>query len=135
MFEREQNFFLFQYVFDLCEFLNLIGRFFFSKLITFQNDLMQESDMEAARRNDMLRIYQASKEALRIIGDLNQSTISTPLPPPVDHSEMIENDFEVLSAPRYVNKWFVRFFTEKVKLGFRMTYCISGSVMIGRSCH
>lgn len=65
------------------------------------NDLMNESDTEVTRRNEMIRIYQASKEALKIIGDLHQSTVSTPLPPPVDDSryDFSQNDFEPVSAP------------------------------------
>lgn len=60
------------------------------------NELMHESDAEVARRNEMIRIYQASKEAMRIIGDINATTMSTPLPPPVDDG----NDFEVISSAR-----------------------------------
>lgn len=55
---------------------------------------MQESDQEVARRNEMIRIYQASKEALRVIGDISANTTSTPLPPPVD-------DYEYDSSFRY----------------------------------
>ena len=47
--------------------------------------MMHESDAEVARRNEILRIYHASKDALKIIGDVSASTISTPLPPPVEH--------------------------------------------------
>ena len=32
----------------------------------------------------MLRMYHACKEALSIIGDINISTVSTPIPPPVN---------------------------------------------------
>ncbi|XP_065647797.1 dynamin-1 isoform X2 [Hydra vulgaris] len=54
------------------------------------NDLMHESDEEVNRRNEMLRIYQASKEALRIIGDISQSTMYTPTPPPVENSMEVD---------------------------------------------
>ena len=50
------------------------------------NDLMTESEGEAQRRSEMVRIYEASREALRIIGDINTSTVSTSLPPPVHNS-------------------------------------------------
>ena len=53
---------------------------------------MNESDSEVARRNDMIRIYQASKEALKIIGDLHASTIATSLPPPVEQHH--DDDFD-----------------------------------------
>uniref|UniRef100_A0A8D0GJF4 Dynamin 2 n=1 Tax=Sphenodon punctatus TaxID=8508 RepID=A0A8D0GJF4_SPHPU len=49
-----------------------------------QNSLMEESAEQAQRRDDMLRMYHALKEALHIIGDITTSTISTPVPPPVD---------------------------------------------------
>ena len=48
-----------------------------------QNDLMHESDSEVQRRTEMLRIYQASKEALKIIGDINATTTSISIPPPM----------------------------------------------------
>ncbi|KGL80997.1 Dynamin-1, partial [Tinamus guttatus] len=51
-----------------------------------QNTLMEESAEQAQRRDEMLRMYHALKEALNIIGDINTSTISTPMPPPVDDS-------------------------------------------------
>lgn len=51
-----------------------------------QNTLMEESAEQAQRRDEMLRMYHALKEALHIIGDINTTTISTPLPPPVDDS-------------------------------------------------
>lgn len=49
-----------------------------------QASLMEESPEEAQRREEMLRMYQACKEALTIIGDVNMSTVTTPNPPPVD---------------------------------------------------
>ncbi|KAM9069497.1 dynamin-1 isoform 4-T4 [Sarcophilus harrisii] len=51
-----------------------------------QNTLMEESAEQAQRRDEMLRMYHALKEALGIIGDINTTTISTPMPPPVDDS-------------------------------------------------
>ncbi|KAG8441356.1 hypothetical protein GDO86_006912 [Hymenochirus boettgeri] len=49
-----------------------------------QNSLMEESADQAQRREEMLRMYHALKEALHIIGDITTSTITTPVPPPVD---------------------------------------------------
>uniref|UniRef100_A0A8D2IVL0 dynamin GTPase n=1 Tax=Varanus komodoensis TaxID=61221 RepID=A0A8D2IVL0_VARKO len=49
-----------------------------------QNSLMEESADQAQRRDDMLRMYHALKEALHIIGDISTNTVSTPVPPPVD---------------------------------------------------
>ncbi|XP_073496297.1 dynamin-1 isoform X10 [Phyllobates terribilis] len=51
-----------------------------------QNTLMEESLEQAQHRDEMLRMYHALKEALNIIGDINTTTISTPMPPPVDDS-------------------------------------------------
>ncbi|NXI86722.1 DYN2 protein, partial [Rhipidura dahli] len=49
-----------------------------------QSSLMEESAEQAQRRDEMLRMYHALKEALGIIGDISTSTVSTPVPPPVD---------------------------------------------------
>uniref|UniRef100_A0A672PBG7 dynamin GTPase n=1 Tax=Sinocyclocheilus grahami TaxID=75366 RepID=A0A672PBG7_SINGR len=51
-----------------------------------QNTLMEESAEQAQRRDEMLRMYHALREALNIIGDISTTTISTSLPPPVDDS-------------------------------------------------
>lgn len=45
--------------------------------------MMEESPEEALKREEMLRMYHACKEALRIIGDVSMATVSTPVPPPV----------------------------------------------------
>ncbi|XP_031418536.1 dynamin-2-like isoform X4 [Clupea harengus] len=49
-----------------------------------QSSLMEESADQAQRRDEMLRMYHALKEALTIIGDISTTTITTPVPPPVD---------------------------------------------------
>jgi len=46
---------------------------------------MEESADEMAHREDVLRMYHATKEALRVISDVTTSTVSTPAPPPVDN--------------------------------------------------
>uniref|UniRef100_A0A673J544 dynamin GTPase n=1 Tax=Sinocyclocheilus rhinocerous TaxID=307959 RepID=A0A673J544_9TELE len=56
-----------------------------------QNSLMEESADQAQRRDEMLRMYHAIKEALSIIGDISTSTVSTPAPPPVNDSWIPEN--------------------------------------------
>ncbi|EGD74120.1 dynamin 2 [Salpingoeca rosetta] len=48
--------------------------------------LMQENPEEKARRDEILRMYETSKEALRIIGDINMSTHSEAPPPPIPSS-------------------------------------------------
>lgn len=53
-----------------------------------QNSMMEESPEEAAKREEMLRMYHACKEALKIIGDINMATKSTPIPPPVKNDWM-----------------------------------------------
>lgn len=45
--------------------------------------MMEESAEEAVKREEMMRMYQACKEALRIIGDVSMATVTTPVPPPV----------------------------------------------------
>uniref|UniRef100_A0A3P9J228 Dynamin-2 n=1 Tax=Oryzias latipes TaxID=8090 RepID=A0A3P9J228_ORYLA len=51
-----------------------------------QNSLMEESQEQAQHRDEMLRMYHALREALRIIGDISTTTVSTANPPPVDDS-------------------------------------------------
>lgn len=60
---------------------------------------MEESPEQAQRREEMLRMYHALKEALSIIGDINTTTSSTPLPPPVDDSWLGVRD--IASGRRY----------------------------------
>ncbi|XP_010888629.1 dynamin-3 isoform X2 [Esox lucius] len=49
-----------------------------------QGALMDESQEQVQRRDEVLRTHQSLKEALAIIGDISTSTISTPMPPPVN---------------------------------------------------
>lgn len=62
---------------------------------------MKESDAEVARREEMLRMFHSLKEALRIIGDIDASTVSTALPPPVDTGDLDLTDS--YKPPRYDN--------------------------------
>ena len=48
-----------------------------------QSSMMEESQEEAQRREEILRMYHATKEALTIIQDIATTTVSTPTPPPV----------------------------------------------------
>jgi len=48
---------------------------------------MEESAEEALKREETLRIYNSTKEALRIIGDISRDTISEPIPPPIKQYE------------------------------------------------
>ncbi|XP_074059501.1 dynamin-2 isoform X4 [Macrotis lagotis] len=70
--------------------INNTKAFIHSELLAYlyssadQSSLMEESADQAQRREDMLRMYHALKEALNIIGDISTSTVSTPVPPPVD---------------------------------------------------
>ena len=45
--------------------------------------MMEESADEAQRREELLRMYHATKDALQIIGEVSTTTVSTPTPPPV----------------------------------------------------
>ncbi|WP_353804376.1 hypothetical protein, partial [Acinetobacter baumannii] len=70
--------------------INNTKEFIFSELLANlyscgdQNTLMEESAEQAQRRDELLRMYHALKEALNIIGDISTRTVSTPVPPPVD---------------------------------------------------
>ncbi|XP_073670601.1 dynamin-2 isoform X2 [Paramisgurnus dabryanus] len=70
--------------------INSAKEFIYSELLAYlyssgdQNSLMEESAEQAQHRDEMLRMYHALKEALNIIGDLSTSTVSVPVPPPVD---------------------------------------------------
>ncbi|XP_054463953.1 LOW QUALITY PROTEIN: dynamin-3 [Anoplopoma fimbria] len=72
--------------------INSAKDFIHSELLAYlyssgdQSSLMEESADQAQRRDEMLRMYHALKEALLIIGDLSTSTISTPVPPPINDS-------------------------------------------------
>uniref|UniRef100_A0A3P9C8T5 Dynamin-2 n=1 Tax=Maylandia zebra TaxID=106582 RepID=A0A3P9C8T5_9CICH len=76
--------------------INSAKDFIHSELLAYlyssgdQNILMEESADQAQRRDEMLRMYHALKEALVIIGDISANTISTPVPPPVNDSWMQE---------------------------------------------
>lgn len=46
-------------------------------------NLMEESAEEERRRQELLKTYQACREALRIIGDVSMQTSYSPAPPPI----------------------------------------------------
>ncbi|ESP04840.1 hypothetical protein LOTGIDRAFT_229950 [Lottia gigantea] len=50
-----------------------------------QSSMMEESPEESVRREEMLRMYHATKEALQLIGDVSTTTAYTPTPPPVNN--------------------------------------------------
>ncbi|KAL1005444.1 hypothetical protein UPYG_G00059230 [Umbra pygmaea] len=70
--------------------INSAKDFIHSELLAYlyscgdQSSLMEESVDQAHRRDEMLRMYHALKEALVIIGDISTTTVSAPIPPPVD---------------------------------------------------
>ncbi|XP_047189590.1 dynamin-2 isoform X5 [Scophthalmus maximus] len=70
--------------------INSAKDFIHSELLAYlysagdQGSLMEESAEQAQRRDEMLRMYHALKEALVLIGDISTTTVSTPVPPPVD---------------------------------------------------
>ncbi|XP_073243660.1 dynamin-1-like [Porites lutea] len=57
-----------------------------------ENDLMQESQAEITRRQEMLRMFHSLTEALRIIGEIDATTITTALPPPVHMGDLDSTD-------------------------------------------
>ncbi|XP_052123273.1 dynamin isoform X6 [Frankliniella occidentalis] len=64
-----------------------------------QSSMMEESPEEALKREEMLRMYHACKEALRIIGDVSMATVTTPVPPPVKNDWLASS---IESNPRGV---------------------------------
>ncbi|KAF7233509.1 hypothetical protein EG68_09866 [Paragonimus skrjabini miyazakii] len=52
-------------------------------MLVNENTLMTESLGTQQKREEMVRVYDAMKEALGIISEVSMSTVSTPLPPPV----------------------------------------------------
>ncbi|XP_068990913.1 dynamin isoform X7 [Neodiprion pinetum] len=64
-----------------------------------QSSMMEESPEEAQKREEMLRMYHACKEALRIIGDVSMATVSTPVPPPVKSDWLASGENPRLSPP------------------------------------
>ncbi|XP_034046706.1 dynamin-3 isoform X2 [Thalassophryne amazonica] len=64
-----------------------------------QNSLMEESADQAQRRDEMLRMYHALKEALNIIGDISTTTFSTPVPPPINDSWLQETSQQQRPPP------------------------------------
>ncbi|KAM7418840.1 hypothetical protein PAMA_016118 [Pampus argenteus] len=85
--------------------INSAKDFIHSELLAYlysageQSTLMEESAEQAQRRDEMLRMYHALKEALVIIGDISTTTISTPVPPPVDDSWMSNSSLASASRP------------------------------------
>ncbi|MFH4978863.1 hypothetical protein AB6A40_005572 [Gnathostoma spinigerum] len=53
--------------------------------------MMEESEMEVRKREEMLRLYESCKEALRIISEVNMNTVSADVPPPVSTDWMRSN--------------------------------------------
>ncbi|KAL0993241.1 hypothetical protein UPYG_G00105110 [Umbra pygmaea] len=72
--------------------INSAKDFIHSELLAYlyssgdQNSLMEESVDQAQRRDELLRMYHALKEALIIIGDITTTTVTVPVPPPVNDS-------------------------------------------------
>lgn len=62
--------------------------------------MMEESPEAASKREEMLRMYHACKDALRIIGDVSMATVTTPVPPPVKNDWLSQGlDNPRLSPP------------------------------------
>lgn len=68
-----------------------------------QSSMMEESADEAQRREEILRMYHATKDALSIIGDVTTSTSSTPVPPPVDDDWIKSTENAAPASGRMMN--------------------------------
>jgi dynamin 1/3 len=53
---------------------------------------MEESPEEERRRDELLRMYHACKEAIRIIGDVSMATSYSPAPPPLKNDWQLRAD-------------------------------------------
>ena len=60
--------------------------------------MMEESEEEAMKREEMLRMYHACKEALRIIGDVSMATVTTPMPAVVSRNDSVSSSNYYLPA-------------------------------------
>ncbi|CAL8074449.1 unnamed protein product [Calicophoron daubneyi] len=64
------------------------------------NTMMSESLGVQQKREEMVRVYDAMKEALNIISEVSMSTVSTPVPPPVnDDWIQPESNLSLSSGP------------------------------------
>lgn len=52
---------------------------------------MEESEEETLKREETLRMYASMKEALHIIGDVATTTVTTPVPPPVNNDWIVSS--------------------------------------------
>uniref|UniRef100_A0A673B895 Dynamin-2 n=2 Tax=Sphaeramia orbicularis TaxID=375764 RepID=A0A673B895_9TELE len=95
--------------------INSAKDFIHSELLAYlynagdQGSLMEESAEQAQRRDEMLRMYHALKEALVIIGDISTTTVSTPVPPPVDDTWMVKDPRMNLNIFKYENSTVLYF--------------------------
>jgi len=62
-------------------------------------DLMKESADEVERKTEMIKIYNALKDAVKIVTDININTTGTSAPPPVDNSWIQADTAPRRSAP------------------------------------
>lgn len=62
--------------------------------------LMEENPEEEKRRQELLHMYQTTKDALRIIGDIGMSTKSEALPPPVENNIPLSSPAPRAAPPR-----------------------------------
>ena len=69
---------------------------------------MEESAEEAVKREELLRMYHATKDALAIISEVSMNTVSTPMPPPVTSEEWLKP-----SPPSSTSNGFVTFRTRR----------------------
>uniref|UniRef100_A0A8C6SRK1 Interferon-induced GTP-binding protein Mx n=1 Tax=Neogobius melanostomus TaxID=47308 RepID=A0A8C6SRK1_9GOBI len=98
--------------------INSAKDFIHSELLAYlysagdQGSLMEESAEQAQRRDEMLRMYHALKEALVIIGDISATTVSTPVPPPVDDAWLAKEPRE--AASKFHNSTMAQPLLEKI---------------------
>lgn len=58
---------------------------------TNPDQLMQENPEEKAKRDEIMKMYETAKSAVRIIGDISMNTRFEPPPPPVPESTAVSD--------------------------------------------
>ena len=76
---------------------------------------MEESPQELERKTELLNIFHSLKEAVKIIGDINISTHSTPTPAAVDY-----NWVQVFALPSF----------NSIFLSFTLSFSILPSLLV-----
>ena len=86
---------------------------------------MEESADEALHREEVLKMYHATKDALTIISEVTAKTSATPVPPPVDDDWIRPSDPLPPPKPSAPNGYegLNRFLMHTILAGFLRSFC------------